>query len=143
MENYYIYIDNGKINGKGRAKLVDGNGINFPVSRAVYEKDLKQLSWDGEKLVEDADYNPQETAMRKMRDEYLQEFVDPKQLVLVFDGLSDEEKRLYAAYRRYLLDYPESEATWYEKAPLTFAEWRERQETAEEIEQAEGGKDGK
>ena len=55
---------------------------------------------------------------------YLEKYVDPKQLVMVWDSLSADDKKLYADYRQYLLDYTKSEG-WYEQNPLTFEEWKE------------------
>lgn len=63
-------------------------------------------------------------AMRNIRNEYLVTYVDPKQLVLVWDSLSEEDKQSYTGYRQYLLNYPQSSSTWYEQEPLTYGEWK-------------------
>ena len=65
----------------------------------------------------------QKDDVRAVRNQYLETYVDPKQMVLVWDGLSDNDKLLYSAYRTYLLDYPESSATWYENDPLNYDDW--------------------
>ena len=62
--------------------------------------------------------------VRAVRNSYLETYVDPKQLVMVWDSLSAEDKKLYADYRQYLLDYPQTEG-WYEQNPLTFDEWKQ------------------
>ena len=62
--------------------------------------------------------------VRAVRNSYLETYVDPKQLVMVWDSLSADDKKLYADYRQYLLDYPQTEG-WYEQNPLTFDEWKE------------------
>lgn len=64
--------------------------------------------------------------VRAVRNSYLEKYVDPKQLVMVWDSLSADDKKLYADYRTYLLDYPQTDG-WYEKNPddlKTFAEKR-------------------
>lgn len=61
--------------------------------------------------------------VRAVRNSYLEKYVDPKQLVMVWDGLSEEERQLYADYRTYLLDYTELEG-WYLEYPKTLEEWK-------------------
>ena len=61
--------------------------------------------------------------VRAVRNSYLETYVDPKQLVMVWNSLTAEEQELYKDYRQYLLDYPQTEE-WYEQNPLTFDEWK-------------------
>lgn len=63
--------------------------------------------------------------VRQIRNQYLVNYVDPKQLVLVWDSLDEQQKQYYTNYRQYLLDYPEAEG-WYEQPPKTFEEWKEK-----------------
>lgn len=65
--------------------------------------------------------------VRAVRNSYLVKYVDPKQLVLVWNNLSEEERKEYTDYRQYLLDYPETEEDWYERNPKTFEEWKEQE----------------
>lgn len=65
--------------------------------------------------------------VRAVRNQYLEKYVDPKQLVLVWSGLTEGEQKKYTDYRQYLLDYPETEG-WYEQNPLTFEEWKQASE---------------
>ena len=65
--------------------------------------------------------------VRAVRNSYLEKYVDPKQLVLVWNSLTDDEHKEYTDYRQYLLDYPETEG-WYEQNPLTFEEWKQASE---------------
>ena len=65
--------------------------------------------------------------VRAVRNSYLEKYVDPKQLVLVWNGLTEDEQKKYTDYRQYLLDYPETEG-WYEHSPLTFEEWKQSSE---------------
>lgn len=60
--------------------------------------------------------------VRAVRNQYLETYVDPKQLVMVWDSLSDEDKKLYVDYRQYLLDYTKSEG-WYLNNPMALDEW--------------------
>lgn len=85
---------------------------------------------DGEfVLVTDAKaINKMKEDMRKVRNEYLTEYVDPKQLFLVWENLSVDDKGFYIDYRKYLLDYPESSEDWYKNAPLTPEEWKKTTE---------------
>lgn len=63
--------------------------------------------------------------VRAVRNQYLETYVDPKQLVMVWDNLSADDKKLYSDYRQYLLDYTEVEG-WYLQNPMTFEEWERK-----------------
>lgn len=70
----------------------------------------------------------QKEEVRAVRNQYLETYVDPKQLVMVWNSLTAEEQELYKDYRQYLLDYPQTEG-WYEQNPddlKTFAEKRRK-----------------
>lgn len=60
--------------------------------------------------------------VRSVRNSYLEKYVDPKQLLLVWESLSAEDKKDYADYRQYLLDYTKEE-NWWERQPMTLQEW--------------------
>ncbi len=60
--------------------------------------------------------------VRSVRNNYLETYVDPKQLVMVWDELSVDERNTYSDYRRYLLDYTEND-DWYLQNPMTLDEW--------------------
>ena len=62
--------------------------------------------------------------VRAVRNSHLETYVDPKQLVMVWDSLSADDKKLYADYRQYLLDYTEVEE-WYLNNPMTLDEWKQ------------------
>ena len=70
--------------------------------------------------------------VRAVRNSYLETYVDPKQLVMVWDSLSADDKKLYADYRQYLLDYTEIEE-WYLSNPMTFDEWKQSVEETKEV----------
>lgn len=61
--------------------------------------------------------------VRSVRNSYLEQYVDPKQLFLVWESLSQDDKQMYIDYRNYLLDYTKEE-NWWERNPLTLEEWR-------------------
>lgn len=63
-----------------------------------------------------------QTEVRAVRNSYLEKYVDPKQLVLVWDSLSVDERNIYSDYRRYLLDYTDNE-DWYLSNPMTLDEY--------------------
>lgn len=61
--------------------------------------------------------------VRAVRNQYLEKYIDDRaKSPFMWDEVSDEEKEILQAYRRYLMDYPETEG-WYEHNPLTFEEW--------------------
>lgn len=66
----------------------------------------------------------QKENVRQVRNSYLEKYVDPKQLVLVWETLSEKDKEIYKTYRQYLLDYPESSEDWYKQNPKTFEEFK-------------------
>lgn len=77
---------------------------------------------------EQANLENKQKFVRGIRNQYLETYVDPKQLVMVWNSLTAEEQELYKDYRQYLLDYPQTEG-WYEQNPddlKTFAEKRRK-----------------
>lgn len=71
--------------------------------------------------------------VRAVRNQYLETYIDPKQLVMVWNSLSAEEQELYKDYRQYLLDYPQTEG-WWEENPMDFETWKAGQSVIEEME---------
>ena len=62
-------------------------------------------------------------SVRETRDFYLEKYVDPVvSNPLRWNDMSEEEKKEYSDYRKYLLDYPETK-DWYEQNPKTFLEF--------------------
>lgn len=62
-------------------------------------------------------------SMRGVRNQYLEEYVDPFQLVIRWGTLSEQEQTDFVDYRQYLLDYTNFD-NWWEIAPKTFEEWK-------------------
>ena len=74
--------------------------------------------------------------VRAVRNSYLEKYVDPKQLVMVWNSLTAEEQELYKDYRQYLLDYTEVEE-WYLQNPMTLDEWKQSVEETNSSESEE------
>lgn len=101
---------------KQRADFVVFN--NHQKGYEIQETDEALLAVYNEPTVETL-----QSEVRAVRNSYLEKYVDPKQLVMVWDSLSDADKKLYADYRTYLLDYPQTEG-WYLQNPMTLDEWQ-------------------
>lgn len=98
------------------------------VERILTDKEVEKIN-KGELIIDGSDLREKnveelQAEVRAVRNSYLEKYVDPKQLVLVWDGLSEEERQLYADYRTYLLDYTELEG-WYLQNPKTLDEWKQ------------------
>ena len=109
--------------------------LNKPYTNAQYA-DLAVYCNNNCKVIEDkGDYLeavnlPEPTVeelqakVRAVRNSYLEKYVDPKQLVMFWDSLCADDKKLFKDYRQYLLDYPQTE-DWYLNNPMIFDEWKE------------------
>ena len=106
-----------------------GTGTNsaYYQSIGMVEMEVEQAydgSWYLKGYAPEKPIEKLQAEVRAVRNQYLETYVDPKQLVMVWDSLTAEEQELYKDYRQYLLDYPQTEG-WYEQNPLTFEEWKE------------------
>lgn len=128
-------------------EIRDGKIINF-----TQDKDIaKSLGWINEVDEQDTQkaydgqiylkgYAPEKSVeelqdeVRVVRNSYLEKYVDPKQLILVWDNLSENDKKLYTDYRIYLLDYTKEE-NWYLQNPKTLEEWKNSAKPVEELEE--------
>lgn len=100
---------------------------NHNLGLKIEETETELQAWDfddEEKLEQKKQY------IRSIRNSYLVKYVDPKQLVLVWNSLTGDEQKEYMDYRQYLLDYPQQEE-WWEKEPLTFEQWKVPMESEE------------
>lgn len=125
----YKIIKDNKIAGVVE-KWTDGDKLCNPSLIAIEdtEHQISDYVMVGDEFILDTDakaIEKQKENVRQVRNSYLEEYVDPKQLVLVWETLSEEDKETYKTYRQYLLDYPESSETWFEEKPKTFEEWSE------------------
>lgn len=89
----------------------------------IEETDKEYFLHNGEYVCE-VSIEDMQSEVRAVRNSYLEKYVDPKQLVMVWDSLSAEDKKLYADYRTYLLDYTDNE-DWYLSNPMTLDEWKQ------------------
>ena len=63
---YYIYIENGQIQGKGQARVLNENILNVVVKEDVYYEAEKYI-WDGVDLVLDPEYEEKEAQKERER----------------------------------------------------------------------------
>ena len=106
-----------------------GMGTNAEFYRSVGMTEMEvEQAYDGAWYVKG--YAPEkpieelQAEIRAVRNSYLEQYVDPKQLVLVWNNLNEDDKKLYADYRTYLIDYTKLE-NWWLNNPMTFDKWKE------------------
>jgi len=108
-----------------------GTNTDFYSSIGMTEMEVEQAydgGWYLKGYAPEKSQEVKEDEVRAVRNQYLETYVDPKQLVMVWNSLTAEEQELYKDYRQYLLDYPQTEG-WYEQNPddlKTFAEKRRK-----------------
>lgn len=73
----YVFIENGKINGKGECPIISDGWVSFKVSDEVYNDDLLKYVWNGKKLIPNPNYDEEEKARynEEMRQERLNAYV--------------------------------------------------------------------
>ena len=79
--------------------------------------------------------------VRAFRNQYLKQYVDDRaKSPFMWNEVPEEEKTLIGEYRKYLMDYPETEG-WWEHSPMNFEEWKELPGISGELEhnEIEGG----
>ena len=105
---------------------------DFPclVHDSVEEDTEHQLSdyihCDGEFVLTSSDeaIEQKKANVRSVRNYYLKQYVDDRaKSPFMWNEVSEEEKTLIGEYRKYLMDYPETEG-WWEQNPMTFEEWK-------------------
>ena len=85
---------------------------------------------DGEFVLTSSDeaIEQKKAEVRAVRNQYLKQYVDDRaKSPFMWNEVTEEEKALIGEYRKYLMDYPETEG-WYEHNPLTFEEWKQASE---------------
>ena len=71
--------------------------------------------------------------VRAVRNQYLKQYVDDRaKSPFMWNEVTEEEKALISEYRKYLLDYPETEG-WYEQNPMNFEEWKAQNVSKDEM----------
>ena len=121
---HYIVAKDGKIVSAGTIPQPEDRGfVSYEVTEEQCKHYREYVIEDG-KLVhsKDKEVEVKSEKVRKVRNSYLVKYVDPKQLFLVWNSLTDAEKADYTGYRTYLLDYTKL-PEWYEHSPKTLEEW--------------------
>ena len=121
-----------------------GTNNNFYASIGMEEMEVEQAydgSWYVKGFAPEKPVETLQTEVRAVRNSYLEKYVDPKQLVMVWDSLSADDKKLYADYRQYLLDYTDLE-DWYLNNPMTLDEWKQSVEETNSSDSEEVIEDG-
>ena len=109
--------------GKQRADFIVRN--NHMLGYDIKETSTDLEAWgltdeeEAEKELED-----KKVSVRDVRNQYIETYVDPYQLVIRWGTLTEEEQQDLINYRQYLLDYTDTEE-WWETNPLTFEEWKQ------------------
>ena len=121
---HYIVAKDGKIVSAGTIHQPEDRGfVSYEVTEEQCKHYREYVIEDG-KLVhsKDKEVEVKSEKVRAVRNSYLVKYVDPKQLFLVWNSLTDAEKADYTNYRTYLLDYTK-QPEWYEHSPKTLEEW--------------------
>ena len=121
---HYIVAKDGKIVSAGTIPQPEDRGfVSYEVTEEQCRNYREYVIEDG-KLVhsKDKEVEVKSEKVRAVRNSYLVKYVDPKQLFLVWNSLTDAEKADYTGYRTYLLDYTKL-PEWYEHNPKTLEEW--------------------
>ena len=121
---HYIVAKDGKIVSAGTIPQPEDRGfVSYEVTEEQCRRYREYVIEDG-KLVhsKDKEVEVKSQKVRAVRNSYLVKYVDPKQLFLVWNSLTDAEKADYTNYRTYLLDYTK-QPEWYEHSPKTLEEW--------------------
>ena len=127
MENikkHYIVAKDGKIVSAGTIPQPEDRGfVSYEATEEQCKHYREYVIEDG-KLVhsKDKEVEVKSEKVRAVRNSYLVKYVDPKQLFLFWNSLTDAEKADYTGYRTYLLDYTK-QPEWYEHSPKTLEEW--------------------
>ena len=127
MENikkHYIVAKDGKIVSAGTIPQPEDRGfVSYEATEDQCRHYREYVIEDG-RLVhsKDKEVEVKSEKVRKVRNSYLVKYVDPKQLFIVWNSLTDTEKADYSGYRTYLLDYTK-QPEWYEHSPKTLEEW--------------------
>lgn len=67
---YFIFIENGKLNGAGEAQIISDEIINFEVDKDLYDAYLENQElyiWDGLQVVKNPNYKKEQAAKEKAR----------------------------------------------------------------------------
>lgn len=74
---FYIFVEDGKLNGCGECKIINEEFINYEVSEDVYlsyQEDQRRYIWNGSAVVENPNYEQDKANDRK--NEFLEQFFE-------------------------------------------------------------------
>lgn len=108
--------------GKQRADFIVQYNHKYGYEIRETETALEAWGLTAEEQTE-KDLQDKKDNVRGIRNQYLETYVDPYQLVIRWGTLIVEEQNDLIGYRQYLLDFTEQEE-WWEREPLTFDEWK-------------------
>lgn len=100
--------------------------VEFFKSIGMTEMDIEQAyngSWYLAGYCPEKPQEEKEKDVRNVRNQYLEKYVDPYQMVIRWNTLKEENQNNIINYRQYLLDYTTSSDNWFEQNPLTYDEW--------------------
>ena len=103
-----------------------GTNTDFYKSIGMSETDVEQAyngSWYLVGYVPEKPQEEKEKEVRNVRNHYLEKYVDPYQMVIRWNNLTEENQNNIINYRQYLLDYTLSSDKWFEQNPMTYDEW--------------------
>ena len=123
------------INETGDFPCLVHDSVEEDTEHTVY--DYMQVNGEYVLTSSDEAIEQRKQEVRAVRNQYLKQYVDDRaKSPFMWNEVTEEEKALIGEYRKYLMDYPETEG-WYEQNPLTFEEWKAQNETKDKM---EGGK---
>lgn len=108
---------------KQRADFIVENNHNKGYDIKETETALEAWGLTAEEQAQ-KELDDKKASVRGVRNQYLEEYVDPYQLVIRWGTLTEQEQQDLVNYRQYLLDYT-SIASWWNTIPKTYFEWKE------------------
>lgn len=103
----------------------EGTDIEFYKSIGMTEMEV-EYAWDGAWYVKgfapEKPKEKKESEVRSVRNRYLEQYVDPYQMVIRWETLSETEQEYLKEYRQYLLDYTNTD-NWWEQNPDDYSAW--------------------
>lgn len=117
---------------KQRADFIVENNHNKGYDIKETETALEAWGLTAEEQAQ-KELDDKKASVRGVRNQYLEEYVDPYQLVIRWGTLTEQERTDLVNYRQYLLDYTAGES-WWEENPMDFDTWKQGQNIIEEME---------
>lgn len=109
------------INESGEFPLLNNDSVEEDTERSV--SDYMQVNGEYVLTSSAEAIEQKKDNVRAVRNQYLKQYVDDRaKSPFMWDEVTEEEKALIGEYRKYLMDYPETEG-WYEHSPMNFEEW--------------------